>query len=97
MPERRTVAEIIPFRGYRYDTRVTEDLGKLIAPPYDVIDAPLRDTLFRLSPYNIAHITRADRVENAPGGPYAAAGELWAQWRAAGHRQAGRPAVPLHL
>jgi uncharacterized protein (DUF1015 family) len=78
------VAEIIPFRGYRYDTRVTENLEKLIAPPYDVIDAPLRDTLFRVSPYNIAHITRADRVENAPGGPYAAAGRLWAQWREQG-------------
>jgi uncharacterized protein (DUF1015 family) len=78
------VAEIIPFRGYRYDTRVTDDLGKLIAPPYDVIDAALRDTLFRVSPCNIAHITRADRVENAPGGPYAAAGELWAQWRRQG-------------
>ena len=78
------MAEIIPFRGYRYDTRATEDLGKLIAPPYDVIDAPLRDTLFRLSPCNIAHITRADRVENAPGGPYAAAGRLWTQWREQG-------------
>lgn len=78
------MAEIIPFRGYRYDTRVTENLEKLIAPPYDVIDAPLRDTLFRVSPYNIAHITRADRVENAPGGPYAAAGRLWAQWREQG-------------
>ena len=78
------MAEIVPFRGFRYDTRATENLGKLIAPPYDVIDAPLRDTLFRLSPYNIAHITRADRAENAPEGPYAAAGRLWAQWRERG-------------
>lgn len=78
------MAEIIPFRGWRYDTRLTEDLGKLIAPPYDVIDAPLRDTLFRLSPCNVAHITRAQRVEDAPGGPYADAGRLWAQWREQG-------------
>jgi uncharacterized protein (DUF1015 family) len=78
------VAEIIPFRGYRYDTRAVENLGKVIAPPYDVIDAPLRDTLFRLSPYNIAHITKADRVENSSGGPYAAAGLLWARWREQG-------------
>jgi len=78
------VAEIVPFRGWRFDTQVAADLGKLIAPPYDVIDSPLRDALFRVSPYNIAHLTRADRAENAPGGPYAAAGELWAQWRKQG-------------
>ena len=91
------MAEIIPFRGYRYDTRVAENLEKLIAPPYDVIDAPLRDTLFRVSPYNIAHITRADRVENTPGGPYAAAGRLWAQWCEQGIvKQDGPPCLYIY-
>ena len=79
------MAEIAPFRACRYDVSVAGDLGRLIAPPYDVIDADLRGTLFRLSPYNIARITRADRVGAAPSdNPYAAAGELWTQWRQQG-------------
>jgi uncharacterized protein (DUF1015 family) len=74
------MAEVAPFRGCRYDTAVAGEMRKLIAPPYDVIDSTLRDTLFRLSEYNIARITRADRRDNDPN-PYAGAGELWARWR----------------
>ena len=61
------------------------DVGKLIAPPYDVIDEQLRDTLLRLSEYNIAHVTRAERQPSAASGnPYDAAGKLWADWKAGG-------------
>lgn len=79
------MADVIPFRGYRYDSSVAGDIAKLIAPPYDVIDEAQRGVLFRLSEYNIARITRADRNEdNAAGSPYAAAAELFADWCARG-------------
>lgn len=77
------MAEIAPFRGYRFDTSVAGEMRKLIAPPYDVIDPTLRDTLYRLSDYNIARITKADRDESGPN-PYTRAGELWARWRREG-------------
>lgn len=77
------MAEIAPFRGYRFNTAVAGEMRKLIAPPYDVINAELRDMLFRLSQYNIARITKADRQEGAPN-PYTAAGELWSLWRKEG-------------
>ncbi len=75
------MAEIIPFAGYRYNPLVVGDVAKLIAPPYDVIDLPLRDALYRLSEYNIARLIRAERDETRPGEPYHAAGKLLAQWQ----------------
>jgi len=39
------MANILPFNGYRYSTALRADMGRLVAPPYDVIDPALRDTL----------------------------------------------------
>jgi uncharacterized protein (DUF1015 family) len=77
------MAEIAPFKGYRYNTAVAGEMRKLIAPPYDVISPTLRDTLYRLSQYNIARITKADRREASPN-PYSAASDLWERWRKEG-------------
>ncbi len=48
--------KIKPFKAYRYDPKVVEDVGKCIAPPYDVIDASLRERLYEQSPYNIVRV-----------------------------------------
>ena len=77
------MAQILPFQGYRFRADAAGDVARLIAPPYDVIDPALRDTLWRLSPYNISRVTRADRDEKAPN-PYDAAGKLWAEWLSKG-------------
>ncbi len=76
------MAKITAFRGYRYDTVVAGDAGRLLAPPYDVIDANLREALFRLSDYNIARIIRAERLSPSDSGaPYRSAAALWSAWR----------------
>ena len=81
--ETSIMAEVFAFRGYRYNTAIAGEVGKLIAPPYDVIDSPLRDALFRLSDHNVARITRADRQRSADAGnPYESAAACWADWRA---------------
>ena len=85
------MAQVLPFQAYRYSASLGEEMSRLIAPPYDVIDPALRDTLYRLSEHNIARITRADRREDA-GNPYADAGALWEQWR--GQRVVERDARP---
>ena len=36
------MADVQPFRGFRYDLARVGQLGDVVAPPYDVIDAPLR-------------------------------------------------------
>jgi len=79
------MAEMIPFRGYRYDPAVAGEVGKLLAPPYDVIHDELREALFRLSPYNIARLIRADRLSaSGADSPYAGAAALWSMWRETG-------------
>jgi len=76
------MAHIIPFRAGRFDPAVAGELGKLIAPPYDVISIPMRDALIHASEYNVARITRADREPT--GTPYAQTARLWKSWHEQG-------------
>lgn len=71
---------VAPFRGERY--RQAERLSRLIAPPYDVIDAAQRAQLAALDAHNIVHLM----LPEAPSGRdrYAHAAEQLAEWRRAG-------------
>lgn len=71
-----------PFTGLEFDTRVAGDFGNLISPPYDVVDAELRQKLVARSRYNIVRMT----LPEAEGAleKYAAAGELAKRWQAEG-------------
>jgi uncharacterized protein (DUF1015 family) len=65
-----------PFRPLRFDTGVAGPLGRLVAPPYDVISDDARADYLARSPYNIVHLTLPDTPEDA-------ARDL-ADWRRAG-------------
>jgi uncharacterized protein (DUF1015 family) len=58
------VAEIAPFRGLRYAAAKAGELGRLFAPPYDVIDNAMRDRLIARSPYNIARVSRSPAADS---------------------------------
>jgi uncharacterized protein (DUF1015 family) len=45
--------EIKAFKAWRFNGTVTGDAGQCIAPPYDVIDNNLQQTLYNQNPYNI--------------------------------------------
>ncbi len=47
---------VVPFRAWRYDTRLAGDLERLIAPPYDVIGPELQSRLYARSRYNVVRI-----------------------------------------
>jgi uncharacterized protein (DUF1015 family) len=47
---------VIPFRAWRYDPRKAGDLNRLVAPPYDVVDAALQSRLYARSPHNIVRV-----------------------------------------
>lgn len=47
---------IKPFNGYRYDTRVTGKLSKVITPPYDVINPKQQETYYRAHPENFIRL-----------------------------------------
>jgi uncharacterized protein (DUF1015 family) len=71
------------FRGERYAARAT--LSRLIAPPYDVIDAAERTRFAALDEHNIVHIMLPEAPPGrTPDDRYAIAAELVASWRAGG-------------
>jgi uncharacterized protein (DUF1015 family) len=50
------MADIRPFRAFRYDLGRVGALGDVIAPPYDVIDPALQKSLYDNSPYNVIRL-----------------------------------------
>jgi uncharacterized protein (DUF1015 family) len=74
------MAEIQPLRALHYDLAQAGPLDRLVAPPYDVIDAAERRELAAKSPFNAVEI---DLPEGEPD-PYRHAAELLEQWRMQG-------------
>lgn len=50
------MAVIKPFKGVIYNSKLIEELGKVITPPYDVIDAAGQDKLHAACPYNVIRL-----------------------------------------
>ncbi len=74
--------EIKAFQGYRFDPAVVGDVGKCIAPPYDVIDDKMLATLTARSEYNVARVTRPQPKpdDNEHDNQYTRAGKQLRQW-----------------
>jgi uncharacterized protein (DUF1015 family) len=58
------VALVLPFRAVRYTDRAGP-LDRLVAPPYDVLDAEQRAEHAARSPYNVVHLTLPPSAEDA--------------------------------
>ena len=58
------MADIRPFRGFRYDLGTVGALSDVVAPPYDVIDPALQQKLYAASPYNAI---RVELTKDEPG------------------------------
>src|SRR5881227_1849797 len=73
------MADVQPLRTLRYDLAAVGSLDAVAAPPYDVIDPPLRAELAARSPFNVVEI---DLPEANGGDPYLHAQttlEAWSQ------------------
>src|SRR5659263_30516 len=75
------MASIAPFRAVVYAADPSGDITPLVAPPYDVIDAPLRARL-AAEPHNVVAIDLPEGSTDpaAPDSRYSRAGELWRRW-----------------
>jgi uncharacterized protein (DUF1015 family) len=75
------VPQLRPFAALRYDPSAVGDVGAVLCPPYDVIDAPEREALAR-----VAHNAVALELPAATAGAdrYDAAARLLAEWQSAG-------------
>ena len=71
---------LAPFRGLRFDPDLVGDLGTVISPPYDVLDADTVRDLEAANRRNIVRLILSRRFEK----PYRAVRERLEQWRAAG-------------
>jgi uncharacterized protein (DUF1015 family) len=83
---------IEPFRPLLYNQERIGDLSKVIAPPYDLIDAARQDELYSRSLYNIVRLELAREADR-----YAASAATLAKWRADDIlRVAPHPAIYLY-
>jgi uncharacterized protein (DUF1015 family) len=71
------MADVEPLRALHYDLARTGGLQDVVAPPYDVIDAPMRTALANSSPYNVVQIDLPEGDD-----PYESAAKIFAAWQA---------------
>ena len=50
------MAQVIPFRGTLYDPSTVGDVRQVVAPPYDIIDAAMQQSLHERHPHNIVRL-----------------------------------------
>ena len=67
------MADVRSFPGLRYNPAEVGDLGRVVAPPYDVIRDEELDEFRARSPFNVVRLTR-------PGDDYEAAAALLRDW-----------------
>ncbi len=74
------MADIIPFRGIRYNIEKIGNYDKVIAPPYDVISEKMQEDLYRESEFNIVRL-----INNKSTGEdrYLEAARNFKEWQAA--------------
>jgi len=74
--------EVKPFKAFRFNARVVGDVGKCIAPPYDVISDDERDGLYGKSKYNVVRITKGKTApsDNGQHNQYTRAAEYLQTW-----------------
>jgi uncharacterized protein (DUF1015 family) len=70
---------IAPFHGVFYNQKKIKDLGKVIAPPYDVISKEEQDKLHKKSPYNFVRLDLSQEPD-----AYNAVAQLLSEWQAQG-------------
>jgi len=74
--------EIRPFKAFRFNSAVVGDVGKCIAPPFDVISPCQQQQLYQRSRYNIVRITKGKTkpCDNDSNNQYTRAAEYLARW-----------------
>ena len=76
------MAQIIPFRGYRYDPAIVGDISDVVAPPYDRVYPDIQKLCYQRSLYNIVRIIKGQAEEGDSGSSnvYSRAAEHLDDW-----------------
>src|SRR5262245_46704776 len=76
------MADIHAFRAFRYDLGRVGALGDVVAPPYDVIDPALQQSLYDRSPFNVIRLilNREEPADTETENRYSRAARFLRDW-----------------
>ena len=92
------MADIHPFRAFRYDPRQVS-LAQVVTQPYDKITPALQDRYYAASPHNLVRIIlgRREESDNAVNNVYSRAAGYFRDWRREGIlRQDSDPSIYIY-
>ena len=80
------MAEIRAFRAYRYDLGQVGTLSDVVAPPYDVIEPALQESLYARSPHNVIRLilNKEEPDDTESNNRYTRAARCLRQWQQEG-------------
>jgi uncharacterized protein (DUF1015 family) len=93
------MAKIIPFHGTAYDTSVIGDVDRVVAPPYDIIDAAGQQALYNRHPQNIIRLELGldQPGDNPANNRYTRAGATLHEWlRSGALKRDAQPTLYYH-
>lgn len=61
------MAEVMPFKGIRYNKDFFASMRELVTPPYDVIDSKAQDNYYQRHPYNFIRLDLAKHYDQDTG------------------------------
>lgn len=80
-----SVPNLRPFRALRFEPSTVGDIGAVVAPPYDVIDAATRRRLIARHPANVVRLDMpVEEAGDQPDDRYRRAARTLATWRSDG-------------
>ena len=76
------MARVTPFRGWRYNPAVVDDMANVLCPPYDLITPRIQQSLMERHPLNVIHLEAGEGLDWSadPGGRYGETSQRFAQW-----------------
>ncbi|HAA01841.1 MAG TPA: hypothetical protein DCE18_00550, partial [Syntrophobacteraceae bacterium] len=77
------MAEILPFRGLRFNPLLVSEMDAVVTPPYDVISPEEQDHYHRLNPHNMIYLELGQRTpqDNEENNPHTRAAVYLHQWQ----------------
>jgi len=80
------MAEVSPFRGWRFSPEKVGDMASVLCPPYDMIDEDTQKALKAQNPYNVIHLEAGEGLDwnSSAKEQYTATSDLFDRWRADG-------------
>jgi len=76
------MAKVVPFRGWRYNPAVVDDMAAVLCPPYDLITPSVQQELMERHPFNVIHLEAGEGLDWSadPAGRYAETSGRFEQW-----------------